>query len=95
MYRQDDAPMYGGKKIIIGNPSWKLENTISGYWGWMHTNPHYSSDYGDAPLVYVVKFSILSGCMDYFAQYQYGIKDFPYHQIRMGISFPVEKLTPK
>jgi len=91
---QNDAPMYGGK-IIVGNKNWKLENTLSGYWGWMHSNRHYSADYGDAPLVYAAKFSVMKGYMDYFAQYQYGIKDFPYHQIRVGISFPVEVLTPK
>lgn len=93
---QDDATMYGGK-LIIGNPNWKLENTISGYWGWIHTNSGLSplGDYGDTPLVYAAKFSIMGKNVDYFAQYQYGIKDFPYHQIRVGISFPVEKLTPK
>jgi hypothetical protein len=94
--RQDDAPMYGGK-LIIGNPNWKLENTLSGYWGWIHTYAALSpaGDYGDAPLVYAAKFTIKRGYMDYFAQYQYGITNFPYHQIRVGISFPVEKLTPK
>ena len=92
--RQNDAPMYGAK-LIIGNDKWKLDNTLSGYWGWMHTSSHYGSDYGDAPLVYAAKFTILAGYMDYFAQYQYGIKDFPYHQIRIGISFPVLPLTPK
>ncbi len=91
--RQNDAPMYGAK-LIIGNDKWKLENTLSGYWGWMHTHPTYGADYGDAPLVYAAKFTILAGYMDYFAQYQYGIKDFPYQQIRVGISFPIEKLTP-
>ncbi|MGC3979016.1 MAG: hypothetical protein QM751_12810 [Paludibacteraceae bacterium] len=93
---QDDATMYGGK-LIIGNPTWKLENTVSGYWGWIHTNARLNplGDYGDAPLVYAAKFSIMNKKIDYFAQYQYGIKDFPYHQIRVGISFPVEKLTPK
>lgn len=91
--RQNDAPMYGAK-LIIGNDKWKLENTLSGYWGWMHTHPTYGANYGDAPLVYAAKFTILAGYMDYFAQYQYGIKDFPYQQIRVGISFPIEKLTP-
>lgn len=92
--RQNDAPMYGAK-LIVGNSHWKFENTLSGYWGWMHTSAHYGSDYGDAPLVYASKFTIMAGYMDYFAQYQYGINDFPYQQIRVGISFPVEKLTPK
>ena len=93
---QDDATMYGGK-LIIGNEKWKFENTLSGYWGWIHTNQNLSplGDYGDAPLVYATKLSLKLGKIDYFAQYQYGITDFPYHQIRVGISFPVNKLTPK
>jgi hypothetical protein len=93
--RQDDAPMYGGK-IILANQKWKLENTLSGYYGWMHKSTAIVfPDYGDAPLVYAVKFTISKNKIDYFAQYQYGIKDFPYHQIRVGISFPINKLTPK
>ena len=91
---QDDAPMYGGK-IIIGNPGWNLENTLSGYWGWMHTNKRYGSDYGDAPMVYAAKITKLTKNINYFAQYQYGIKDFPYHQVRLGVSFTLDKLTPK
>jgi len=92
--RQDDAPMYGFK-LITGNDKWKLENTLSGYWGWMHTNAVYGYDYGDAPLVYAAKLSFRNRNIDYFGQYQYGIQDFPYQQIRVGISFPLEKLTPK
>lgn len=92
--RQNDAPMYG-VKIIAGNQNWKLDNTLSGYWGWMHTSATYGADYGDAPLVYAAKLTIMRSKMDYFAQYQYGINDFPYHQFRLGISFPIEKLTPK
>ena len=91
---QDDAPMYGGK-IIIGNQDWKFENTLSGYWGWMHTNVRYGSDYGDAPLVYAAKITKQTKNIDYFAQYQYGINDFPYQQVRLGVSFTIDKLTPK
>jgi len=91
---QDDAPMYGGK-IIIGNQNWKLENTLSGYWGWMHTNVSYGANYGDAPMVYAAKITKLTKNINYFAQYQYGINDFPYQQIRLGVSFTIDKLTPK
>ncbi|MEI6554779.1 MAG: hypothetical protein WCL70_04265 [Paludibacter sp.] len=90
---QDDATMYGGK-LFIGNPDWKLENTLSGYAGWMHSNRNYSSDYGDTPLVYAAKFTFMTKDIDYFAQYQYGITDFPYHQLRLGLSFSIQKLTP-
>ena len=92
--RQNDAPMYGGK-IIIGNAKWKMENSVSGYWGWMHTSQYYGADYGDAPMVVASKISILRKEIDYFAQYQYGINDFPYQQMRVGVSVPIEKLTPK
>jgi len=91
---QDDAPMYGGK-LILGNDHWKLENTLSGYWGWMHTNVSYGADYGDAPMVYAAKITKLTKNINYFAQYQYGINDFPYQQVRLGISFTIDKLTPK
>lgn len=90
---QNDAPIYGGK-IILGNQQWKWENTLSGYYGWMHTHPRYGNDYGDAPLVYATKFTYKLNKIDYFAQYQYGIKDFPYHQVRLGASFRIDKLTP-
>lgn len=94
--RQDDAPMYGGK-IIIGNEKWKLENSLSGYWGWLHTYAPISPnhDYGDAPLIYAAKLNLLCKNITWFAQYEYGIHDFPYNQLRLGISFPIEKLTPK
>ena len=91
---QNDAPIYGGK-IIIGNNDWKWENTLSGYYGWMHTNPTYGSSYGDTPLVYATKFTFKKNKINYFTQYQYGIKDFPYHQLRAGISFSIEKITPQ
>ena len=91
---QDDAPMYGGK-IIIGNDHWKLENSLSGYWGWMHTNIHYGSNYGDAPMVYNAKLTKACRNINYFAQYEYGIHDFPYQLVRLGVSFTMEKITPK
>ena len=88
---QDDAPMYGGK-IILGNQDWKIENTLSGYWGWKNLK---DKTYGDVPLVYSVKLIKQTKNLNYFAQYQYGIHDFPYNQIRVGVSFTMSKLTPK
>jgi hypothetical protein len=87
---QDDAPMYGGK-IILGNQDWKMENTLSGYWGWKNLK---DKTYGDVPLVYSVKLIKQTKNLNYFAQYQYGIHDFPYNQIRVGVSFTLSKLTP-
>ena len=93
---QDDAQMYG-IKLIIGNNTWKFDNSLAGYKGWIHTNKKLnpSGDYGDVPLIFASKLTIKNKNIDYFAQYQYGINDFPYHQLRLGISFSIEKLTPK
>ena len=30
-----------------------------------------------------------------FTQYQYGIRSFPYHQIRIGTAIQINKLTPR
>lgn len=88
--------MYGAK-LIIGNNTWKFDNSLAGYKGWIHTNKKLnpSGDYGDVPLIFASKLTIKKKNIDYFAQYQYGINDFPYHQLRLGISFSIEKLTPK
>jgi hypothetical protein len=83
---QNDAPMYGGK-IILSNALFDFENTLSGYHGWMNN--------GDKPLVYRSKLNIKQAKFNIFAQYQYGIKDFPYHHVQAGFSFILENLTPK
>lgn len=92
---QDDAPMYGFK-ILTGNDKWRWENTLSGYYGWLHTSKVHNpeGDYGDAPMVLASKLSFKCGKNELFAQYQYGLKDFPYQQLRVGISIPLERLTP-
>lgn len=91
---QNDAPLYG-IKIIVGNSRWKFENTLSGYSGWMHTHPTFRADYDDAPLVYTTKILRNYTNINYFLEYQYGIRDFPYRQIKCGITFSISKLTPK
>jgi len=46
-------------------------------------------------MVYAAKITKQTKNINYFAQYQYGIKDFPYQQVRLGVSFTIDKLTPK
>lgn len=92
---QDDAPMYG-LKLIAGNDMLKWENTLSGYWGWLHTSKVHNpgGDYGDSPLDYSTKMVYKKRNFECFAQYQYGIIDFPYQQLRVGVSIALQKLTP-
>lgn len=91
--RQNDAPMYGAK-LIVGNENWRWENTLAGYSGWMHTHPAYGSNYGDNPLIFQTKINYKYRNLNVFTQYQYGIRDFPYHQIRIGTALQINKLTP-
>lgn len=83
---QNDAPAYG-LNLILSNSFLTLENQVGGYWGWINN--------GDRPLTYRMKLSYHHKICNVFFQYQYGIIDFPYHQIRLGVVFPVSKLTPR
>ena len=91
--RQNDAPIYG-LKLIMQNRKTALENSISGYNGWMHKHVDYGVEYGDNPLVYSIKLTQSIKEMKIFGQYQYGIRDYPYHQLRLGLSFEIPILTP-
>ena len=87
---QNDAPIYGLNVILIKNKI-ALENSLSGYYGWMSIkNPNY----GDRPLVYTSKINYTNKKNKYFIQYQYGIKDFPYHHLSVGTALELDKLTP-
>jgi hypothetical protein len=83
---QDDTGVYG-LNLILSNSFLTLENQIGGYWGRLNN--------GDRPLTFRTKLTYNHKYLDVFFQYQYGIFDFPYHQIRMGVVVPVKILTPK
>jgi hypothetical protein len=84
--RQNDAGMYG-LNLILSNAFLSLENQVAGYWGRLNN--------GDRPLTYRTTLTYKHKFFDLFFQYQYGIMNFPYHQIRLGITVPVKILTPK
>lgn len=82
---QNDAAMYG-VKIIMSNKIIEFENSISGYNGWMNN--------GDHPIVYSFQLSQKNRKINFFGQYQYGIRDYPYHHIRLGINISLKAITP-
>jgi hypothetical protein len=91
--KQNDASIYG-LKLIMKNKTTALENTLSGYNGWMHKHPAFGDNYGDNPLVYSIKIIQNINEIKVFGQYQYGIRDYPYHQLRVGFTFEIPFLTP-
>lgn len=87
---QNDAPLYGFN-LLLTNEKYTLENSLSGYYGWMSIK---KPMYGDRPLVYTGKLNYQAKKTKYYLQYQYGIKDFPYHHLAVGTEINLEKLTP-
>ena len=84
--RQDDSGTYG-LNLILANSFLAFENQVAGYWGRLNN--------GDRPLTYRTTLTYKHKYLNLFFQYQYGIMNFPYHQIRLGIVVPVKILTPK
>lgn len=88
---QDDAVMYG-LKLQLKNEKWNWENTFSGYSGWLNRG----KDYGNKPVVLASRVNYTTKkATNIFLQFQKGIRFFPYNQIRLGVEFPINSLTPK
>ena len=74
---QNDAPLYGGK-VILSSDKWSFENGIHGYSGWL--------DKGDKPQVFRSKLDFRQGHMIFYLQFQYALRDYPFHRLQTGIS---------
>ena len=76
--RQNDAVMYGlqGK---LAHPYFSFLAEWGGYVGWER--------YGDAPMVIKLRATSIIKGFEPFIQYQYGIKDYPFHQLRVGLAY--------
>lgn len=76
--RQNDAVMYG-VQAQLNHAYFSLDATWGGYVGWER--------YGDAPMTVKVRAAGHVKGFEPYVQYQYGIKDFPFHQIRVGVVY--------
>jgi hypothetical protein len=83
---QNDASMYGGK-AILSSKLFDFENTLSRYSGWMNN--------GDNPFIYAALLRFKQKKASCFVMYKYGLRDYPYHLLSVGISIPIKKLTPR
>lgn len=75
--RQDDAVQYG-LLLRLRSGRFSLEETLSGYVGW---------EVGDKPMVFASRVAWQCGGFVPFAMYQYGIMDYPFHQLRVGVAY--------
>lgn len=84
--RQNDAVMYGAL-IALTFKYFRIEETFSGYYGWENS--------GDRPMTNKLKLSAPVKDFEPYFMYQYGIKDYPYHQFRIGIIYKIDFPYPK
>ena len=76
--RQNDAVMYG-LQAQLRHPYASLQATWGGYVGWER--------YGDAPMTLKLRAAGHIHGLEPFVQYQWGIKDYPFHQLRIGLVY--------
>ncbi|MCQ2143310.1 MAG: hypothetical protein MJY56_04495 [Bacteroidales bacterium] len=84
--RQNDAVMYGAKAIMTGR--WLGASAeLAGYAGWQLDR--------DRPMTVRARiYGRLKGFEPYI-QYGYGIKDYPFHQLRVGLVYNIDILSGK
>ena len=81
--RQNDAVMYG-LQAQLRHEYCSVQATWGGYVGWER--------HGDAPMTIKVRAAGHVKGFEPYVQYQYGIKDYPFHQIRVGLAYHIEIL---
>ena len=84
--RQNDAVMYG-LQASMRHEYVSLSATWGGYVGWER--------HGDAPMSIKVRAAGHIKGFEPYVQYQYGIKDYPFHQIRVGLVYSFDILRRK
>ena len=84
--RQNDAVMYG-LQAKLQHEYVSLQATWGGYVGWER--------YGDAPMSIKVRAAGHAKGFEPYVQYQYGIQDYPFHQIRIGLAYEIDILRRK
>lgn len=78
--RQNDAVMYG-LQMLLRSEYVSLRAVWSGYVGWEND--------GDRPMVVKARLAGHAKGFEPFAEYQYGIKDYPFHMVRVGLAYNI------
>lgn len=84
--RQNDAVMYG-LQAQLKHEYFSVQATWGGYVGW--------EKHGDAPMSIKARVAGHIKGFEPYLQYQYGIKDYPFHQIQIGLAYHIDILKKK
>ncbi len=89
--RQNDAVQYG-VMLKWENRHFSLAESFTGYSGWEHTCGNGGDLAHDRPTVLRTDFRYHVKRFDVVARYQYGLRDYPYHQVRLGLAYNINIL---
>ena len=92
--RQDDAVQYG-VMASWENRYFTLSETFAGYSGWEHGCRNGGELAHDRPAILRTDFQYHIKKFDIVARYQYGLRDYPYHQFRLGLAYHVDILKKR
>ena len=84
--RQNDAVMYG-LQMLMKSQYVSLRTTWSGYVGW--------ENMGDRPMIIKGRLCGHAKGFEPYVEYQYGIKDYPFHMVRVGLAYDIAVLKKK
>lgn len=92
--RQNDAVMYGTQIQFIFAHGFSTACTLGGYSGWEHALRN-GSEAHDCPMT--IKTDIMWNCKNWnlLARWQYGLRDYPFSQFRIGVGYNVNILKKK
>lgn len=89
--RQNDAVMYGAQ-IKLNTRYFSLAQVFTGYVGW-ENNPSPVKDAHDCPMTLKTNLTGYIGNWELLFSYQYGLKDYPFHQFRLGFAYKWDMLS--
>jgi len=92
--RQDDAIQYG-VMLKWENRYFSLSQTFSGYNGWEHNAGNGGPTAHDCPMTLKTNLSYKIKAWEIVAAYQYGVRDYPYQQARLGVAYNLDILSAK
>ena len=92
--RQNDAVQYG-VMLKWENRHFTLSESLAGYSGWEHNASNGGNIAHDRPAVLKTYFEYHIKCFDIVAAYQYGLRDYPYQQVRLGLAYHIDLLKKK
>lgn len=89
--RQDDAVQFGAM-LKYENKHFSLAESLTGYSGWEHNCGNGGELAHDRPAVLRTDFRYHIKRFDIVSRYQYGLRDYPFHQFQLGLAYNINIL---